>query len=404
MAAPGTLLPADVLNVRDTTANSYNDTMNQNLLPWRVHNSGDDLFKSELLLLNGGTGTSHMDDNGVLDQRSRYENALLLPKVPSIHPRASSTDMGSSSGASARILYPPHQTSQYSTTQAATSSKQKEVCEVTVRGDSSQDTVDSRNLFSELNPFQAGGVGKPSAPFKPIDNKNVEYQRRGEKIAEGPGKLPPLVWKNRTPCNVIQNTKPNNCVEGPPPRKNLVECPNISNSHSSSLAGRECSEGQNVRSAAISSYSAGVGTSYNERNDSSSGSSSSSVASATCHDSGLDSRCNDVPLNKQLIPIQSSGDNYMEKNQRNGWASQNRIMDEMKEHGKNVIDKNNRKKSSHDRLMGRNVLSENSSASSLQPRPSRLDPMLDDVSEWEILWEHLVIGERIGLGNFVNLN
>ncbi|ONK60486.1 uncharacterized protein A4U43_C08F18990 [Asparagus officinalis] len=405
MAAPGTLLPADVLNAKDATTKSYNETMNQSLLPWIANSSADDLLKTEpLLLMNNGSGNSTGGDKRALDQMPRYENTLLVPKVPNSHSQASSTGIGSSSSANIRNLYPPDKSNQFSPTNIATTSKQKEAFEVRLGGDTSQDTADSRNLFSELNPFQAVGVPKPSVQLKAADGKNIEYDRRREKFA---GRQPPLVWKNRTPCNLIPNANSNNCLEGLPPRQNIVaEGSNASTSHSSGLVGRECSNAQNVRFSAMSPYSAEVGSSDKERNDLSSGTTSGpseasnfGVASGANHDGGQDSKYNynNVPPNRQIIPIQSSGDSYVDKNYRNGWDSQNRMMDEIKEHGKNVNHKHDRKKYTADRFMGTSMLPQNPS---WEPRPSRLDPMLDDVAEWEIPWEHLVIGERIGLGSY----
>lgn len=397
MAAPGTLLPADVLNAKDATASSNKATVNQTLLPWVTKKSDDDFFNSELLILNGEYGISMIDNNRALDQRPRHENTLIVPKVSNTYAQASSADIGSSSSTNANTLYQPNNSKQFSFNHNATTSKQKEVSEVTVAGDNSQHPEDSRNLFSELNPFQAVGVGNPAAQCKAIDYKNIEYRRQREREAAGPEELPPLVWKNHSPCNPIQITKSNNFIEGLPPKKNIpADGLNASSSQSSSLAGKQSSDSQDVRFASSSSQSVGVGISDIERNDSSSG----STASGTNHYIKLDSRCNNAPPSKEIIPIQAFGDNCMEKNYRNELSSQNKIMHEIKKHGRNVNDKHDRKKCTHDRFMETRMLSENTAASSWQPRPNRLDPMLDDVAEWEIPWEHLVIGERIGLGSY----
>lgn len=72
----------------------------------------------------------------------------------------------------------------------------------------------------------------------------------------------------------------------------------------------------------------------------------------------------------------------------------------LKGHLENVNGMRDKKKSSNDRFKGYVMEKETveSAVSLSQMRPSRLDPMLDDVSECEILWEDLDIGERIGLG------
>ncbi|KAH7665901.1 Non-specific serine/threonine protein kinase protein [Dioscorea alata] len=70
----------------------------------------------------------------------------------------------------------------------------------------------------------------------------------------------------------------------------------------------------------------------------------------------------------------------------------------------NDIEKHDQKKHLGDSFMGAEMslknLESSSSSSPLEVRSSRLDSMLDDVAEPEIQWEHLVIGERIGLGSY----
>lgn len=77
----------------------------------------------------------------------------------------------------------------------------------------------------------------------------------------------------------------------------------------------------------------------------------------------------------------------------------------LKGHLENVNGMHAMKKSRNDRFMGDAMEKKTveSAVSLSQTRPSRLDPMLDDVSECEILWEDLVIGERIGLGTLLFL-
>ncbi|KAJ4767801.1 protein kinase family protein [Rhynchospora pubera] len=74
----------------------------------------------------------------------------------------------------------------------------------------------------------------------------------------------------------------------------------------------------------------------------------------------------------------------------------------LKGHLENLNGIHDMNKGPNDRFMGDLIEKKTvESAMSLsQTRPSRLDPMLDDVSECEILWEDLVIGERIGLGSY----
>ncbi|KAH7666021.1 Non-specific serine/threonine protein kinase protein [Dioscorea alata] len=66
----------------------------------------------------------------------------------------------------------------------------------------------------------------------------------------------------------------------------------------------------------------------------------------------------------------------------------------------NFIENHDRKKHLGDSFMWIDMALRNpkSSSSPSEVMSSRLDSMLDDVMEPEIPWEHLVIGKRIGLG------
>ncbi|PIA31737.1 hypothetical protein AQUCO_04900198v1 [Aquilegia coerulea] len=57
---------------------------------------------------------------------------------------------------------------------------------------------------------------------------------------------------------------------------------------------------------------------------------------------------------------------------------------------------------SDDRFMSTTVMPSHLdySGSHIDACPGRLDPMLEDVAEWEISWEDLVLGERIGIGSY----
>jgi hypothetical protein len=62
------------------------------------------------------------------------------------------------------------------------------------------------------------------------------------------------------------------------------------------------------------------------------------------------------------------------------------------------------KKSPLDRFMDTSMPARNTKSVSPSLRSQRLDAMFDDVSECEIPWEDLDIGERIGLGTYLLLN
>ncbi|KAJ6813692.1 serine/threonine-protein kinase EDR1-like [Iris pallida] len=394
MSSPGTLLPADVLNTKDVELDSFNATVSQNLLPSAGNTSGNDSLRLEPSVdqLKGGNGTYTYDYNRVLDNRSSYEKSLLLPKIASANNGRPSTSFGSSSSSNANTLSNEQLNQLASMT--ATSSKQKEVSEsgpdnlMSITPDMvprTEGNMDSGDLFKELNPFQAIGVGKPSAQFKAAGSKNVEYQKRRENSASGPVRSShPLVLKNRYPCNVISNTKQSNYAEGHIPRKHVGAESISTSSHSSSLDRK--GESPNTVLSSVSSF-AEAGSSANEILPTETGGLSSHAAVETSQH-GLSRTHANTTASKQLIAIQSGGSDMAEK----------RRIHEPKEHGENINGKP--KKFIHDRFMGMNIVSEDQDSSSSETRPSKLDPMLDDVAKWEIPWEHLVIGERIGLGSY----
>nr|UPW27189.1 serine/threonine-protein kinase EDR1 [Allium cepa] len=359
MASPGTLLPADVLNAKDTVAGTYDATMNQHLLPWVTNNSSNDPHSSVPSLLNG-VGSSTIDNNKFTDKAAKCGQAL-----PKIAIQASLLDVGSSSMANQKACYPHVQ-------HGESSAKQK-VSDVKVDSGNFQEVTDLSNLFSELNPFQ-------DRQFRATDNKNTEYRRRREQLVPNPGKLPPLVSKNRTPYNSSPNVNPANFVEALPSWQNIST---------------------NIQKASSSVDPYFAATIVDNESDSSgstscaSGSSNSSVASTSRinSDGELDKK------NKQLTSVQSSVETAMEKNYRKELPPINKTMRERNEQRKYVYKgKLERENHPQSRFIGTCMLSEHIPA--WQPKPGRFDPMLDDVAELEIPWEHLIIGERIGLGSY----
>ncbi|KAJ6360494.1 hypothetical protein OIU77_004502 [Salix suchowensis] len=94
---------------------------------------------------------------------------------------------------------------------------------------------DSRNLFSDLNPFQIKGTGKSSLHHKPAENKISEFP--GWKNNPVPSAPAPLVWKNRYAYNEVPRRNENEHVEGFYPRINREP-----NNYNQSLASNSSSE------------------------------------------------------------------------------------------------------------------------------------------------------------------
>ncbi|KAG1333985.1 putative serine/threonine-protein kinase EDR1 [Cocos nucifera] len=422
MAAPGTLIPADVLSVKDAALNSNMPRLNKT--PWTANSSVDNLSRAESSFGHligghhtGGNGSSALSDNK--HGEAMQEKTIPVPSVQNAYAVTSSGADGSSSSGNTN-LFLQDQSNRLSCSTSATSSKQKGVIEVPVDGDSLrneklstdtdlQDTADSTDPFADLNPFQVVGIGNNSVPFRATDIRNTGYQRRRESIVSGPGRPQrPLVWKGQSACNEVSNTKQYNFVEGLfPRRKNDL---NASSSQVQSSAGNIHSKGSNDSMARVSSIScsSGVDVSSNERTSvstqttgcPSSGLSKSSISSEKNQHSELE--CSYVNARTDKPFTQSSEVKYKGNERAHELVLKSSVPYHINEGKKNVIGKRDLK-SQYDRSVGVIIESkgQESSNSLSQARPSRLDPMLDDVSEWEILWEDLVIGERIGLGIFL---
>ncbi|WOK99183.1 serine/threonine-protein kinase EDR1 [Canna indica] len=422
MAAPGTLIPADVLSLKDTSSNSK---PSNNMHSW-TSKQEDEIFTNQHLHgeHKGGNQVPSLIDNKALDKRLRYDNPIVIPSTQSDRSAESSTSSGSTSSGNVNLCM-QEEHDQFSSSTTATCSKQKGiVVAASVDGDNigkgkvnlasyPQDVLDETNLFAELNPFWGTGVGKPAAHLKVTDNANSVYQRRRENIALGPGRSQaPLVWKGRSACNEVPNTKQSNYVEESTPQRNFTL-----NTASSKIPNSTAK----IYSGGVTN-STGLVTSENQTNStylSTAYPYSESVKSSNASEKNLHHESNssylDVQADKSFISVQPSGGKYLMDDHGRGLVIKNSQLSEMQGHGKNVNGKHEMKKSSHDRFMetSRRTFNQESSSSSQatpsiyqesssssQFRPSKLDPMLDDVAEWEIPWEHLVIGERIGLGSY----
>ncbi|XP_072977683.1 serine/threonine-protein kinase EDR1 isoform X1 [Typha angustifolia] len=414
MAAPGTLIPADVLSAKGSSLN-YNPRLSKNLTTWAANSSAEDFLKAETSNIGRkAENVSYADnDNRIVDKRSRYERTIVVPSAENARSGALSAATGSSSSGVA-VLLSQEKTDQFPTSTSSTS-KQKDV--VTPEGvdnlrngnlnapADSQETIDSRNLFAELNPFQVSGIRRTSSQFKGTDNRNPGYERRRENIASGPGRTQlPLVWKNWSASNEVLNNKHNNFVEGVYPRRNVGD--NVASSSQVPRSAGKTSE-FNVAGGSDMSYSAAIDNSDNIMNGPPAVQTSyvsSGVKKASERDRYGDSDSSYVmsKADRDLISVQSSGDKFIGANRAEGYFMQSNMQHGAKERGDNFNFKHDPKKCPHDRFMGTTVESKDSE-SSVSPspaRPSRLDQMLDDVPELEIQWEELVIGERIGLGSY----
>ncbi|RRT55467.1 hypothetical protein B296_00048449, partial [Ensete ventricosum] len=366
MAAPGTLIPADVLSLKDTSSNPKSKNMSPS-----TSKPEEDHFKVELLggEHKGGNEVPFLDESKALDKRLRYEKSIVIPSVQSDCNGESSTTSGALSGGNMSLCM-QDQPDQSTSSTSATCSKQKGIVGAAADGDNTgkrkvnmalnpQNAVDSTNLFAELNPLRVIGVGQSSPHSKATDSTNGGYQRRSEKVALGPGRSQvPLIWKGRSACNEIRNTKQNNIVELSVPQRNHVL--NASSSKIPSPAAKVYSGGStNVAGSSISSNSVGVISSANQTSCTSL---SIGYSFSECVESGndapaknrnheLDSRHFDLPADKSLVSVLSSGEKYLMDDRTRRVVSEMSQPHELNGHVKNINEKHDPKKCSHDRFL-----------------------------------------------------
>ncbi|CAN6299330.1 unnamed protein product [Urochloa humidicola] len=405
MAAPGTLIPADVFNSK---GNSFNaNRTGQNQVTDSITNTDNEPVA---LQFECNHNQLHMpkNNNWISDNHSGHAKTTAS-SAPNPCAGTSSVTAGGSSVPCA--LAPQMQSDEPSN--AGTLSRQKEDLKLLP---DSQDNEESKRLFSDLNPLRAIGSGKSSVALKAPDNRNNEFQRRRENVAPVPARSQqPLVIKNWSAFNDISNNKQYNFAEGLVPRRNA-----INNSASSSQLA--CSTAKHYNSNAVErnmSYMAPVRNYHNGTIGTSAMTTSSnsgehldksnigvasgydmigtsSVNTACTYDIGKVAEkgpCDDLEKGSMY----SRFDGTLSVNaQEFVQANENKENCGKHEHQKLYPDL---RKSPPDRFMGA-PKQHSGAVSPSQVGSSRVDMALEDVSECEILWEDLVIGERIGLGSY----
>ncbi|ERM93492.1 serine/threonine-protein kinase EDR1 [Amborella trichopoda] len=418
MGAPGTLIPADILPAKDVPMDDQRS--NRNLLPRTGYDRNRDRRTSNEVPI--------MRNNGILDVSSRTGKVVSQLPLPSPNGGAISMNHGNRSDGILKGVVPVNQDFQLSSSAGATSSsKQRGDCGSSIVCDGvnekrnvvppTQDNMDSENLFADLNPFQKTGAGKIPAQNQVGEKKIFEYQRRRENIYLGPGRPPlPLAWKNR---NEIPRTKQQESGEGLFPRNNVdIKAANASASLMNSDASKNGELDSSVfrtpqalgslnssRTGSVDNdtENTSVGNVVNMPYDSGDSSISSKVGGTelSCVGGSAGVERSYSPSNGILDPL-ALGNNRPMGNPGDGIAMDNYgVVDESKEPARNRKYHIDKRKCTNDRFMEPKLTSNDQE----NPGPvrrglSRLDPMLDDVSEWEIPWEDLVVGERIGLGSY----
>ncbi|KAK1313433.1 Serine/threonine-protein kinase EDR1 [Acorus calamus] len=417
MGAPGTLIPPDILSRMDSQLNSYNPRLGKSYTSRGGSDTGVDL---NIIGSLQGAGKSDAEmftseNSGMYDRKLRSENSVFGPFPSTSSGMLPSIAESSSKGS---MIFPVDRSNQFpSSSSSASSSKGVSDVSTDVNGvheklnavPYSQNTTDSRDPFADLDPFRITGFGKPSSQSKVAVNKVNDFQRPKDNIVSGPGRPPlPLVWKNRSICNEDPNIKQNNVVGGPVLKKNVgVKDPKMASSSSGFERVHTGIHHANV--AEGSSYSAARHTLDNDTNRNASGNfggfpsgrQGSMVPLRTKQMTGYLSDNSDAQVDRPSVPNPFSENKNMEEDHGHGIVNRNNAVYEVKEHRQNLDDKRDRRKLMYDRYMeGDSVLMDQGNRNmQIYASSSRLDPMLDEVAEWEIPWDGLILGERIELGN-----
>lgn len=363
MGAPGTLIPAEVLSAKDTSFKPYNP--NSDKLPSVQSTSGSGDYYSR-------TNTSDDKISGMENDFS----TITRPVNPESNPLVSNT--GAGAGSSGLGNRGPNQLDHIPALVIG-KSLYKGGRGPNAAGDGSRVNVnvvpysdDPKNLFADLNPFQIKGSGLvQNNPSRTAVN-GLQFPKNN--VA---GRPPvPMNWKNRYACNEAPGILPKNNR-------------GANDYSTSSMASSSSTTPHKV----LSDMSRMPGKSYDvyrEKNDTASGAGSTSMLASTQSE-----------FNKFSLEDNQSG-NHKQTYYREGDALESNDTDRPRAHVKDVTMQNDGKKITQYKLTGTNLkLKEpEHSNTSMGLSFSQIDPVFDDVNECEIPWEDLVLGERIGLGNF----
>ncbi|BAF26577.1 serine/threonine-protein kinase EDR1 [Oryza sativa Japonica Group] len=396
MAAPGTLIPADVFISKGTPFN-----LTKPLVQNQVVELASNIENDPSAAHSEHVGNRlHMFGNG----NSLSENQSGCEK----------TMIAGSEVSQLWTLAPQMQSDQQSTS-AGAHSMQKEDLKLTP---DSQENEESKKQISETDSFRGIELGKSSLAFKGLNNRNNEYQRHRENIAPAPGRSQqPLVMKNWSACNDISN-KQYNIAERLVRRRNTSDNAASSSQLAWSTAkhynpnGRERNDrlcaapGRNYDNRKVGASTTATASATGERldrpnlapvhyyDDKPNGISSVNAAST----SGIVKVAEKGPHDLEKVPIYSRFDSQI-------YSSMQGYSPEVKENKENYDRHDNMRlhpdprRSPLDRFM--DTSRQNSeSVSPPQAGSSTVDMVLGEVSECEILWEDLLIGERIGLGSY----
>nr|AAN61142.1 EDR1 [Oryza sativa Japonica Group] len=417
MAAPGTLIPSDVLSWKGNSLNS-NARLTQNPLAGSSSTTDSNLSANALPPGHkGGQLPLFSSGDWILASQSGYEKDGATTSSQASSSGTTSVAAGSAFDSSWTLV--SHGQSDDPSTSAGMSAQQKVILpggehpwneNINARNENIklvsdlQGNSESINLFADLNPFGGREPKRTSVPLNGPDNRNNELQRRRENVV--PSTRRPqqrLVMKNWSPYNDVSNNKQYNYVEDSFARRNIGD-----NAASSSQVARPSAKNTNLNVGVRTDTPYMAAHNY----DNSMAGSSAMKMTSTAGIGKVPDKVLYGDLDKGLTNSRLGDQPPIERhkwgNSVEGRIPTGTVHNQAKEHKENFDGKQDNKKlhpdpkkSPLDRFMDTSMPSRNpESVSPSFARSHKLDTMFDDVSECEIHWEDLVIGERIGLGSY----
>ncbi|XP_019446943.1 PREDICTED: serine/threonine-protein kinase EDR1-like isoform X2 [Lupinus angustifolius] len=364
MAAPGTLIPADISTPKDT----YLTPDNPKVLPSLPSAKETDFYYTRLVPSHGEgiNQNSAVEGSSPLNGQAYFDQSEYMP-----------SNFGFNGGSGVRPLKMPNRMTLNqleNIAQPSSASMYKGIHGINIAGNRTRLDVnvvpygqknsdDSQSLSAELNPFQKKGTSKISDHNRTVESNAPDLQstRKNTVCGRPPG---PLAWKN---C----------CAYNEVPRK--VNCdPNDYNFPNSSPISEKFDHNGSKSS-----------NSSNLRND--------RKAPKLAQDNGSVALSGADEL-ERVEDLNVDCNRGKPENYRNDMLD---VVIELKNIKIGHLDK---RKGTSDRFMGESLKLKgpDSRSSPIDSNTNKIDQMLDDVDviECEIRWEDLVIGERIGLGSY----
>ncbi|XP_057540527.1 serine/threonine-protein kinase EDR1 isoform X2 [Amaranthus tricolor] len=381
MAAPGTLIPADVLSVKDFSAPALNQKLNK--IPSLQPSKDLDFLSARPKPLNSLLVEGTPADNFDFGRNSVSGKVELLPSSSS-----TSNDMGAGPSRVSSQSNPYNQLDLPSTSAVGASLFKPHRGALAV-GDGKRLNVnvvpynqgnsdDPRNLFADLNPFQLRGSSQASHQNRSKFEIDESQKFRNDAIPRKPPS--PMMWKNNQAINYVPRKKDHDFVESLFPRNNH---------------GNKASR----MPPATSSISL---SSHNVHQNGSELGSSNLIGLNVEAGSSLSVATNAVPgcgQNDKPLPSEVGNASHMKDSTQEADSADDMLVQENQK-TKGASGLQNAGKCTTEGFIGTGMILNYSSLESSDSAGNAADQVLDDVGECEILWEDLALGERIGLGSY----